>query len=180
MKRIVLYFILIAIIAIQPGCGNKKDDGKKTSTVSDTIQRHINPALAIYDLNGQEYSFSKFSGSVLLVNIWASWVTSVPAEFEKLKKLQAENKEKNFKIISIALDDQYSEGFKKFYNTSDINFDVYVSLNNSELLKNFTEYKDKIPCYYLVDKNMTIRKYSKNGLNVEEILKEVKELLDEK
>lgn len=181
MKRKILFFLIIILIYSLAACGKKSDEKKSLAGSSgEILNRQISPNLTIYDLNGHEYAFSQFNGSVILVNIWASWVTSVPSEFEKLKKLFSENKEKNFKIISIALDDQYSDSFKKFYNTADFSFDIYIAAQNSELLKNFPEYKEKVPCYYLIDKKLTIRKYTKDTLNPDDILKNVKELLDEK
>jgi len=52
-------------------------------------------------------------------------------------------------------------------------------LDNSELLKNFFEYKEKIPCYYLIDKKMNIRSFSNEPIDVQRLTETLKEIMNE-
>ncbi len=178
MKKYYIIFFIAMFAFIS--CKSEKSDRQSGKSIE---TRPINGNIGLRDVNGNELTLEQFKGKVILLNFWTSWVVSTPAELNLLKKIADSVKQSEFKIVSVSLDDPYSDGFKKFISTLDVNYEIYVSptsSNNTEIIKSFPEIKDKIPCYYVLDKKMAIKKYGKDLGDSGELIKIINECLNEK
>jgi len=173
--QIIVTLLVFALTA----CGGKSGQPQGTIKAGGRI---IKTNFILKDGAGAELTLEQFKGKVILLNFWTSWVVSTPSEFQLLKKLCSEFKHPDFIVVSVSLDDPYSDNFRKFTAKSDVNFNIYISpssANNAEILRNFPEIEEKIPCYYLLTKNLQIKKYTAESLNVESMIKEIKECLND-
>ena len=62
------------------------------------------PTLTLRDLGGQEHSLSDYRGSVVLVNLWATWCTPCREEFPDLLRVQRELENRGFRLILVSAD----------------------------------------------------------------------------
>ncbi len=72
-----------------------------------TILRPAEPAPAapIHTLRGGVTTLKRFSGKVILLNIWATWCPSCRYEMPILDKLQAEIGGNGFTVVSLSIDE---------------------------------------------------------------------------
>ena len=55
--------------------------------------------------NGKGISTTKYRGKILLIDFWASWCVPCRKQIPELKKISEKFHDKNFKILSISIDD---------------------------------------------------------------------------
>lgn len=58
------------------------------------------------DKEGKSFSLSSFRGNFVLLDFWASWCGPCRKEIPNLKKIHDAFRDKNFKIISVSIDEQ--------------------------------------------------------------------------
>lgn len=62
------------------------------------------PDMEFYNAADQKITLADFQGKVVLVNLWATWCPPCVTELPALDNLQARLKDKDFKVVTIALD----------------------------------------------------------------------------
>lgn len=72
------------------------------------------PELKFQDGNGQEMTFDKFKGRVVLLNLWATWCLPCRKEMPALDKLQAELGSDKFEVVALSVDRTGIAGARKF------------------------------------------------------------------
>jgi thiol-disulfide isomerase/thioredoxin len=72
------------------------------------------PELKFQDGNGQELTFEKFKGRVVLLNLWATWCLPCRKEMPALDKLQAELGSDKFEVVALSVDRTGVNGARKF------------------------------------------------------------------
>ncbi|HON55638.1 MAG TPA: TlpA disulfide reductase family protein [bacterium] len=181
MKNCLILILIFQVILFS--C-SKTDKTGKQAEIKDlkSSKRKVEQSLILSDFEGNEYKIEQFKGSVILLNFWTSWVVSAEAELKKLAQLSTEIKDKEFTIISISLDDPYSPRLQEFVNKikNNLTFNVFISQNNSEMNKVFYEIPQKIPCYYIINKNFEIVNHFTDPLDIDQTKKLIKDYLNEK
>ncbi|MBZ5577929.1 MAG: TlpA family protein disulfide reductase [Acidobacteriia bacterium] len=67
--------------------------------------RTMAPDFALEDASGQPVRLSQLRGNVVLVNFWATWCAPCRVEIPMLLGFEKTYRDRNFKILGIALDD---------------------------------------------------------------------------
>ncbi|HPG29171.1 MAG TPA: TlpA disulfide reductase family protein [bacterium] len=176
-KYLVIIFISLLFF------NSCKSDKSAKESKSESGVRQLNLNIGLRAADGTEITLERLKGKVLFINFWGSWVINTQTELNSIKLIADKIKNPEFKIVSISLDDPYKDEFKTFVSSLDLNYDIFVSptsANNAEIIKSFPEIKDKIPCYYIIDKNASIIKYGKETGNIDEIIKIISDCLNEK
>ncbi|NQV84109.1 MAG: TlpA family protein disulfide reductase [Rhodospirillales bacterium] len=62
------------------------------------------PATPIYTLRGGVTTLKRFSGKVILLNLWATWCPACVHELPTLGKLQTQTGGETFSVVTLALD----------------------------------------------------------------------------
>ena len=116
--------------------------------------------LQLKNLEGKKVSISDFSGKQTLIFMWASW-WRCRDQLPGWQKVYEANKNKNFEILSVAVDGQGAEVVKPF--TKGTTFTTLVDENNT--LVNMFRFK-VVPNGIFIDEEGTIRMI-KEGFKVE-------------
>ncbi|SRR5260221_10446128 len=122
-------------------------------------------------------------GSVLLINIWASWCHPCVKEFPELVKLYNDYKDKGFKLVFISIDD-LSDIDKKvipFLKQQKVDFVSYY--NNLTKPDELIDYLDKnwqgaIPSTYIYDKDGKMQNNILGNRNYEQFEKEISKYIN--
>ncbi len=73
------------------------------------------PSFHTTDFNGNPIDLSKYKGSIVILDFWATWCDPCIQEFSKVKKMYQKFKDKGVQFIGISLDDDIEDlrGFVK-------------------------------------------------------------------
>jgi thiol-disulfide isomerase/thioredoxin len=72
------------------------------------------PASPIYTLGGGVTTLRRFSGKVILLNIWATWCPACLFEMPTLGKLQAETGGARFSVVTLSIDEGGAKVVSKY------------------------------------------------------------------
>jgi thiol-disulfide isomerase/thioredoxin len=117
------------------------------------IQNHIKPL----DAKVFNEILDESKGSVLVVNVWATWCGPCIEEMPDLIKLADYYRDKNVKIIGISIDyiDEIESKISPFLNEQKLNFQVFVNNfeNDEEFINYFNlEWSGAIPATFVYNK----------------------------
>lgn len=94
------------------------------------------PEISFLDDIGNSHLIEEFDGSIILVNIWASWCNVCINEIPELDLLQKKFLKKPIKILAISEDFKGIEKIKEFYRQYNIKYlDIYLD-NQNKLFNN--------------------------------------------
>lgn len=73
------------------------------------------PAFNVEDFNGKQVDLSKYKGSIIIIDFWATWCAPCIQEFPNMKKMYNKFKDKGVQFIGVSLDDDIEDlrGFVK-------------------------------------------------------------------
>lgn len=73
------------------------------------------PTFQVNDVNGNLIDLSKYKGSIVILDFWATWCDPCIAEFPKIKRMYQKFKGKGVQFIGVSLDDDIEDlrGFVK-------------------------------------------------------------------
>jgi len=98
--------------------------------------------------NINQFNLEQYKGKVVYLDFWASWCKPCQVSFPWMNKVEQKYKDKNFKVVTINLDEKTSD-MMTFLKRLNANFDIYHDPSGT-----FAE-KFKIegmPTSYLIDK----------------------------
>jgi len=84
------------------------------------------PDVTVETLDGQQIDLGEQSGTVLLVNFWATWCPPCREEIPDLVALQKELGPQGFTILGISTDQEGAEAVRPFVDEYDINYPIVV------------------------------------------------------
>lgn len=78
------------------------------------------PEAKFQDGNGQELTFDKWKGRVILLNLWATWCLPCRKEMPALDRLQAELGSDKFEVVALSVDRTGVAGARKFLDETKV------------------------------------------------------------
>jgi peroxiredoxin len=143
-KYIVLIISLLLLVAM--GC-HKDIPAPKEGDAA--------PDFRLTSLSGGDVRLSELRGKVVLVNFWASWCSYCREEIPSLVTLNTAMAGKNFRMLTISIDNDGKTAIAPFFNKLGISlptlFDMDGSVGKSYGITG-------VPETFIVDKKGTIRK----------------------
>ena len=108
-------------------------------------------------LEGEMTKVENFKGSVLLLNLWATWCGPCRKEMPELIAMENEFKANGFKVIGFNVDDETPEQIKPFAEDMKLNYQLAWADENlyRELLK--VSKFNGIPQSFLIDRQGHLR-----------------------
>lgn len=85
------------------------------------------PEFAAYtlDSSAQLRTLASYSGSPVLLNVWATWCDPCREEMPSMQQLHEAYRDRGLKIVAISVDDRGSEGLiREFAHTHHLTFDI--------------------------------------------------------
>ena len=108
------------------------------------------PDFTLTDLAGEAVPVSRFDGSLLLINFWATWCAPCVEEMPMLSDLQKRYSAQGFEILGIALDDPEKAG--DFVAELGIRYPILVGTADAILVgRNYGNRGGMLPYSVLVD-----------------------------
>lgn len=89
------------------------------------------PDVTVETLDGQTIDLGAQSGTVLLVNFWATWCPPCREEIPDLVALQKELGPQGFTILGVSTDQEGAEAVRPFVDEYDINYPIVVDTTRS-------------------------------------------------
>ena len=166
MRLVLLASIALPLLIVAAACvGGGSPPAPSVSNV---------PDFELKDVQGSPVAFSSTSGSVRLVNFWATWCAPCREEIPTFKELEASYGPRGFKLVGIAMDDEGAGVVKPFVEEMGIGY--LNLLGNDEVAEKFGGIVG-YPTSFLVDRQGKVVK-SWTGLVPKSILvKEIEALL---
>ncbi len=137
---------------------------KRTSTVNFTLRQ----------LNGVEWNFSEYRGSIIVVNYWATWCPPCRFETPGLVNIANEFKGRRFEMIGVTMDEDL-DAIQPFIEKYNIKYPILLPGNDP----NVGDEVMALPTTFLYDKEGRMaKKYT--GIVLESTLRsDIEDLLKE-
>ena len=84
------------------------------------------PAYTAKTLGGAPYDLASEKGSVVLVNVWATWCGPCRFEIPELQKMHDEFGKRGFKVVGVSLDEGGPEGVQEFIKQNQMSYPVVL------------------------------------------------------
>lgn len=160
MKKILILLSLLSLIACGESPKKEVQAESKKMVAKKSIDYGIEKGDVIenfdfYDLDKNIYSIKDYREKVIMLNFWATWCPPCRQEMPSMEELYQANKDANFEIIAISIDQNKSiQGVKDFVNLSGYNFPIFYDLNQNLGRKFLIR---SIPTTFLIDQYGVIR-----------------------
>lgn len=121
-----------------------------------TVPAKVNfpaPELNLQDLSGASVSLEKYRGSVVLVNLWATWCPPCREEMPTLQAFYEKYKDDGFVLIAID-QEETQEIVQPFVNEFGLTFPVWLDLEYEAQRKFNTM---NLPSSYVIDREGVVR-----------------------
>lgn len=122
MKR-----VLIAVLCLAFACQKAeapKPVAKKPIVKPPGEVGSFMPEYATTTLDGQSIDLAASRGSVVFLNVWATWCTPCRAEIPELKKLHAKYRDRGVKLVGISIEESSVDDVKSFVKEQKIDYPI--------------------------------------------------------
>lgn len=190
MKFIIKNIFVLLIFAIAfsglTACNKGANSANQTASANETSQKTVNQtsetskpnsqfppfpsALMKAEIKKTDNSIIKLEdkkGSVVLLNLWATWCGPCRGEMPHLIEMQDKFRDKNFEIIGLDVDDESVEDINKFAGQMKLNYQLAFA--DDKMMKEFIGISQfsGIPQTFLIDRDGKLRGvFSGGGPNV--------------
>jgi peroxiredoxin len=114
------------------------------------------PDFTIKDESGKEVKLSDFRGSLVFLNIWATWCVPCVDEMPEMELMKNAFKDRKFQMMAVSLDTEW-DAVKKFYDEHSLTIPVYLDPGRNV----YAAYKATgVPETFVIDRNgILIQRY---------------------
>jgi thiol-disulfide isomerase/thioredoxin len=77
-------------------------------------------------LDGKTFDVAADKGSVILLNVWATWCSPCRYEIPELQTLHEKYQRQGFKVVGVSVDDVGTEAVKQFVDENKIVYPIVV------------------------------------------------------
>jgi peroxiredoxin len=133
------------------------------------------PKLTLTDLSGKSVSLDDYLGSVVLVNLWATWCPPCKEELPALQAFYQKHKVEDFMLIGIDQEETL-EVVKPFVVEFGLTFPVWLDENYQAERKFNTE---SLPSSFVIDRTGRVRLMWFGGVSEEFLEKYVTNIIKE-
>jgi thiol-disulfide isomerase/thioredoxin len=135
----------------------------------------VSPKLDLEDLSGKPVSLDDYLGSVVLVNLWATWCPPCREEMPTLQKFYEKYKSEDFVLIAINQEEPL-ETVAPFVKEFGLTFPVWLDLDYQAE----REFKtDSLPSSFVIDRTGRVRLIWFGGISKKNLEKYVTEVIKE-
>ena len=128
MRRLVLVTLLLVIACQKPeapaAVAKKKPAARPV--VARTEVGDVMPAYSSQYLDGKPFDLASEKGSVVLVNVWATWCGPCRMEIPELQKLHDKYRDRGFKVLGVSVDDTGVKDVQKFVADQKMSYPVLL------------------------------------------------------
>lgn len=134
------------------------------------------PSFTFSNMAGEKISLEDFKGSVVYIDIWATWCAPCIAEIPNLEKLQDTLKGKAVVFVSISYSDNY-ERWKKMVEAKNLGgVQLFSEDSKDSFFDNYSV--SGIPRFILLDQNLKIVAANADRPSNPNLQKQIEELLE--
>jgi cytochrome c biogenesis protein CcmG, thiol:disulfide interchange protein DsbE len=133
------------------------------------------PDLTLVDLSGKSVSLKDHIGSVVLVNLWATWCPPCKEEMPTLQAFYEKYKDDGFVLLGID-QEETSEVVKPFVEEFGLTFPVWLDID-WQAQRDFKT--STLPSSYVIDRKGTVRLMWFGGISKKNLEKYVPDLITE-
>ncbi len=123
-------------------------------TLKKTAKGQPSPLFNFVDIHGQMVSLASMKGSVVYIDIWATWCAPCIAEIPSLKKISEELSNKNIKFVSICTMDPKEKWAKMVKEKELGGVQLFAPSSKDAFFKAYT--LQGIPRFIIIDKDGNI------------------------
>ncbi len=144
--------VVVELRLIEPGAANAF--GKE---LSGTIRLGMKaPDLNAMDFKGNHISLSKYKGSIVVIDFWATWCDPCLQEFPKVKKMYRTFKGRGVQFIGVSLDDEI-EDLKGFVAGNKVEWPQVFEGMRWKGTVSKTYNVEKIPIMFVLDRESRVQ-----------------------
>jgi thiol-disulfide isomerase/thioredoxin len=123
MRRALIILLLLA------ACAREQPASKSAATTATTTQEpvaskaepgEVMPPYNTTLLDGKPFDIKSQKGSVILLNVWATWCGPCRFEIPELQALQQKYEGRGFKVVGVSVDDTGVAGVQQFVKDNKI------------------------------------------------------------
>jgi thiol-disulfide isomerase/thioredoxin len=177
LKNLFLFLIFTVVFSVLTSCSNsansaKRTDGENVSPANSESGETSNTpkvnseyppiptALAQTEIKKIDDSIFKLEdkkGSVVLLNLWATWCGPCRGEMPHLVEMEDKYKPKNFEIIGLNTDNESVEAINSFAAEMKLNYQMaYADAKMMREFLNISKFQG-IPQSFLIDRDGRLR-----------------------
>lgn len=132
---------ILALLALAVACGQsetpvvkrvthafsrKKPAPKKAPEPAETNVGSMMPAYHAKLIDGADFDLASQKGSVVLLNVWATWCQPCRFEIPELEKMHHELSSRGVKVVGVSLDDSGVDGVKQFVKDQKMSYTIAI------------------------------------------------------
>jgi cytochrome c biogenesis protein CcmG, thiol:disulfide interchange protein DsbE len=146
-RRIVALFLVVAA-----GCAKEQ---AKTAQSDRVEVGQPAPAYAALSMTGDSVSLAKLRGSVVLMNVWATWCGPCRKEIPELRAIQTTYKDRGLQLIGVSVDaDGNDQAIRDFLKDFKMDYSIWRDPNESvQALFRMSG----VPATFLIDREGILR-----------------------
>lgn len=106
--------------------GEAREEEAVASGAVGTVEGMLPPPFELADLEGNEVSLSDFEGSVVVLDLWATWCPPCRLEIPFLVSMYEELKDQGLVVVGVGLDQGGAPVLKPFAEENGITYPILV------------------------------------------------------
>jgi len=126
MKRALFAVMLVAACSREQTATKPAVTASREPVASKAEAGEAMPAYKVALLDGKTFDTSSEKGSVVLLNVWATWCGPCRFEIPELQALQEKYAARGFKVVGVSVDDTGVAGVQQFIKENKVTYPIAV------------------------------------------------------